>query len=1299
MNDNRKTSAYWKNVLSVFDAPTSLVVDLKINQNKEDAARNIFNHTCSHDKLVELSKLTAKEGISLASVLQAGWSLLLGKYNATPSVLFGSAVWNSGEPCILPMRADIDGNQIVASFLSDFSVALKERDQHSDLGLAQIHQLSRLGGKIPLFESVIAICETNEQVESAALSDCALVLLFRPGNEISIQATYNANRFDETTIARMLGHYENILSQFCQKNAEPVRNLALMSGNELADVVTGFNQTKEEFPAAKCLHELFESNAANAPDGIAMVYNGVSKTYGELNQEANRVARYLRKLGVGPDALVGIFMERSLQMIASLIGILKAGGAYVPLDPAYPKPRLAFMIEDTNVALLLTQKSLSDGLPDTPAKVIEIDEEWRRIQQESSENLSAGATPAHLAYVIYTSGSTGSPKGAILNHQGRVNNFSDFNRRYQIGANDRLLGLASLSFDMSAYDVFGTLMAGGRNIVVEGNATLEPERWVRLMVENEITVWHSVPALLEMLVNYISERPELTPKSLRLVLLGGDWIPVNLPDRLKALIPGVHVVSMGGATECSMDSTIYDVVEPSSSWSSIPYGFPMANQLAYVLDQDLNPMPVGVPGELFLGGIGLGRGYHNRPELTAEKFIPNPFSGVSGDRIYRTGDLVRFMPNGNLELLGRIDFQVKIRGYRIELGEITSTLANHPAVKEAVVIAREDRPGDEPAKRNKRLVAYVAPNENAAEDSEISPSGLTEEHVNQWQMVYEETYGQTQVEEDDLTFNTIGWNSSYTGMEISSEEMAEWVKNSVDRIRQLQPKRALEIACGNGLLLFNIAPDCEKYMGVDFSSMALDQIKHEIERQGNKLSQVEVSQRLADNFTGIEADSFDTAIINSVVQLFPSVDYFVKVLAGMINSVKSGGYIYAGDIISYVHLKAFHTSIQLHQAPSSLSVEELRQRINKQLAQEEQLFIDPDLFRAAAEKFEKVVDVRLQMRRGQFLNEMTRFRYDVKLQIGGVKIANKFETVLDWQDDNCSLEALDKLLAENKLSTIKIVNIPNRRLAVEKKAMQLLNEMPAAETVGSLREVLNSNKFESAVNPEDIWQLEDKHPFEIELMFSSNGGVTSFDATFVAQNLEKKVDSDSEATFQTKPWGAYANNPLQGMLARKLIPELREYMRSKLPDYMVPTSFMLLDALPLSPNGKIDRRALPAPDHSRPELSHEYAPPSNELETVVADVWIEVFEVEQVGIHDNFLEMGGHSLIATQIMARLQDVFPIQLPLRLIFGAPTVVELSERIKETGDKVGVDCVEVAKTMIELGQMSDEEINALLSADED
>ncbi|HEY0547675.1 MAG TPA: non-ribosomal peptide synthetase, partial [Pyrinomonadaceae bacterium] len=449
------------------------------------------------------------------------------------------------------------------------------------------------------------------------------------------------------------------------------------------------------------------------PEAVALSFAGAQVSYGELRERAERVGQALRQLGVGPEVLVGLSMERGVELVVGLLGILKAGGAYVPLDASYPEERLSYMLEDAAVRVLVVDAATRAKLSlASKLRVVTLDEvcELCDEQQPHAGTRQHDAGSDNLAYVIYTSGSTGTPKGIAVTHRGVVNNIIDLNRQFAVSAGDRVLALSSPSFDMSVYETLGMLGTGGTVIIPEPERAKDVAYWAELIREHQVTIWNSAPALLKALVEYVTPRPELWPRSLRLALLGGDWIPVTLADQLRSLDCEIEFISLGGVTEASIHSMIYPVEATDPTWRSIPYGRPMRNQEAYVLDSSLQPVPVGVSGEIHYGGVGLARGYFNRPALTAERFIPHPFSRQPGARLYKTSDLARFHPDGQLELLGRMDFQVKIRGLRVELEEIAAVLRRFPSIREAVVMMREDQPG------NQRLVAYLVAEQHSTPD-------------------------------------------------------------------------------------------------------------------------------------------------------------------------------------------------------------------------------------------------------------------------------------------------------------------------------------------------------------------------------------------------------------------------------------------------------------------------------------------------------------------------------------------------------------------------------------------------------
>ncbi|MFE9862869.1 amino acid adenylation domain-containing protein [Streptomyces sp. NPDC005506] len=527
-------------------------------------------------------------------------------------------------------------------------------------------------------------------------------------DEVMVSLEFDESVLDTAAAERLLGHYRRLLTGLIETPDVHVDNADLLTPAEWELVVDEWNRTGEEYPEHATTHGLFEEWADLEPDAVAVVCGEEAVSYAELDARANRLAHLLLAQGCGRHERVGVCLERGIDLVVTQLAIAKTGAGYVPLDLGYPAERLQWMLADSGARLVVTRddRLAGDGVT-------------------AVDPASAGSFPAtrperevrpdDLLYLIYTSGSTGLPKGVLLDHRGRVNNFTDFNRRFLVGPGDKVFGVSALAFDMSAYDVFGTLMAGATVVFPAPEDERSPHRWIETIERESVTVWHSVPALFGLLVEECEIRGgERLP--IRLVLLGGDWIPLALPQRATAqLIPSAQLVSMGGATEVSMDSTIHLIGEVQPEQRSIPYGAPMANQTSYVLDASLSPLPVGVPGELYLGGVGVGWGYHNRARLTGERFLPDPFSTVPGARMYRTGDRARWMPDGNLELLGRIDFQIKINGYRVETGEIEAALREVIGGGSCLVAAHGPRDGA------KTLVAYLVapPGGEIPDDAEL----------------------------------------------------------------------------------------------------------------------------------------------------------------------------------------------------------------------------------------------------------------------------------------------------------------------------------------------------------------------------------------------------------------------------------------------------------------------------------------------------------------------------------------------------------------------------------------------------
>ncbi|HBH72479.1 MAG TPA: non-ribosomal peptide synthetase module, partial [Synechococcales bacterium UBA10510] len=731
--------------------------------------------------------------------------------------------------------------------------------------------------------------------------------------------------------------------------------------------------------------------------------------------------------------------------------------------------------------------------------------------------------------------------------------------------------------------------------------------------------------------------------------VAGERLPKALARRWAA---DRSLINAYGPTEATVCATVHLCAADASG--DPPIGRPIANTRIYVLDSDGQPVPIGMAGELHIGGAGVARGYLNRPELTAERFLSDPYSPEPEARMYRTGDLARWLPDGNLEYIGRADFQVKIRGFRIELGEIESALAAHPALAQVAVSVAEEQEGDP------RLVAYIVPGQ--------SDDATQAEHVEQWQNLYEESYGQMADGGEDPTFRIDGWNSSYTGEPIPAAEMAEWVEATVAELLALNPEDVLEIGCGSGLLLARVAPACRSYLGTDYSAEAVSHIQR-LRDTLPELVNVRAMQCMADDFSGLQPESFDLVILNSVAQYFPSVDYFLRVLAGAVRLLKPGGVIVLGDLRSQPLLAAYHASVQLHKAADELSRAELAAQVRQRTTDEEELLLDPALFQALPHHLPQIRRVGVRLKRGQCHNELTRFRYQVLLQVGEADEALPEEPAWpsqDWEREGWSIGALRDHLREQEPDRLVLRNIPNGRLQAEAQTLAWLASS-GQNTVAEWREQLAEQS--AGIDPAKLWALAEELPYTVELTPATRGKATAMDL-----HLERRTRGDWSAlppalplAERPEPWRAYANNPLLGKLQRRLVPQLRSHLAAQLPDYMVPAAFVALEALPLTPNGKLDRKALPALKMAY--ATGAYAPPEGPVEEALAELWSELLGIERVGRHDDFFALGGHSLLAVQVISRLRTTLGLEVSLAELFARPLLAEFAAGLADADTAKG------------------------------
>ena len=1594
---------HWKDLLKGFAAATPLP--------GSDA-----NGSGGYAEQSLSTAVTAPAGVTMSTLVDAAWALVLARHTGEEDVVFGEtrACRKDTVPDAasiaglfintVPVRVRCSSGMAVRGWLAAVQKQRRDVRPFEHTPLTDIQAWSEIAPGSRLFHNIVVFTPhligallrepggewLQRDIRFLERTNFPLTLFAYNESELLLKLAYDRSRVSDATAARLLAALQATLQSL---TASPECNLGAVDtlpASERHKLAVEWNRTACAFESSRCIHEVFEQQAQETPHAIAVVFRDESLTYSELNARANQLADALRKLGAGPDKLIGVCLERSLQMMVGLLAVLKSGSAYVPLDPAYPKERLGWMLEDTRAAIVLTQSSLLASLPIHPAEIVCIDQEGWRDENIEAANVVGCANPNNLAYVLFTSGSSGRPKGVMIEHRSVMNFFTGMDRVLGGRRNGTWLAVTSISFDISVLELFWTLCRGfkvvlhkqdyqagvpkkrvdfslfyfaahaaGSNdnkyrLLLEGakfadthgfSAIWTPERHfhefgglypnpaltsaavaavtsrvqiragsVVLPLHNPIRVaedwsvvdnlsggrvglsfasgWHAndfaimpenwanrrelvfqhietvrklwrgesitcrngageptevriFPAPMQrnpevwitaatnidtfrlageiganLLTNLLgqttadleqkiegyrsafrenrakhgrsgeghvtlmlhtfagestdevrqqvrdpflqylktstdlikrarwefpafgrknrikaAESAELTEdesnalmehaferyfktsglfgsvtdcvakteqlrragvdevaclidfgvddnavlrsleylnkvreisnrdagdyslaselrrhqvthlqctpsmarmmmaeeesraalKPLEKVLLGGEALPPALAEQVTQVCDG-ELINMYGPTETTVWSTSARVEKRGE----VTLGRPIANTEIYIVDRSMQLAPVGTPGEILIGGAGVARGYLNRPELTAEKFILNPFGA---GRLYRTGDLGRYQEDGRIEFLRRMDSQVKIRGHRIEMGDIEAAIDRSPRVWESAVTARTDASGDA------QLIAYVAPRPSCSRE----PQEASNEAVARWTSLWDEVYRAPSV---DSSCNFNGWNSSYTSERIPEADMREWVEATVQRVRSLRPRRVLEIGCGTGLLLLRLAPDCESYTGADASPEVVASVRREIERRG--LGNVEVRQAAAHELGGLNSEQFDVVIINSVIQYFPDETYLRAVLERVAEAVVPGGAIFVGDVRHYGLMEAFHTSVELSRASSSLPLEDLRSRIQQRSRSESELLVAPEFFRALQQANPRIGEVRMELKRGRYWNEMTAFRYDVTITIG-----DRAEPV-EPLAAGTTIEEIAAHLQSNPISA-RFTGIPNDRLAKTVRAANLLASAGCPATAG---EVKQAAEGANGVEPEALRNL--RPDYEVEVLWSDDG-LDRMDAVFRKRGAPRLLQP-IERRLHPESWREYVNARQPALASGALIEELKQHLKKNLPAYMVPAAYVVLPALPRTPNGKIDWKALPVPEQTQREVS-PVALPVTVTERKIAEVWKELLNLDTVGLHDNFFDLGANSLTMVQASSRLKNVLDEPVSLLDLFRYPSTSLLAAHLSE------------------------------------
>nr|WP_246276572.1 amino acid adenylation domain-containing protein [Microcoleus asticus] len=1207
---------YWKQQLA--DLPTLQLPTDRMRSPMQNF-RGARQYVALPQTLSEaIASLSHKEGVTIYMTLLAAFKTLLYRYTGQTDIVVGTVTAGRKQPEIqqligcfvntLVLRTDLKDNPTFWQLLERVREVTLGAFAYQDLLFEKLVEAlypERNLGQNPLFQVAFVLQPPMSGVDSmlnwsqldldteTAKFDLTLELQERPEGIVG-HFEYSRDLFNADTIERMVGHFQTLLEGIVANPEQKIAELPLLTELERQQLAA-WNNTETDYPKDACIHQLFEEQVDLTPDAIALVFEDKQLTYKDLNQRANQLAHHLRNLGVGPEVLVGICVERSLEMIVGLLGILKAGGAYVPLDPAYPPERLAFMLEDASVPVLLTQAQLVKSLPKHQGRIVCLDTDWEEIAFHSEENPSSQVTPENLAYVIYTSGSTGKPKGVTVPHRG-VNRLVLNTNYISLQPNDIVAFASNFSFDAATVEIWGALLNGAKLVVITKDVALSPHDFAAQIQGQGITVLFLTTGLFNLIAREI-------PSAFHLVqhlIVGGEAMePKCVKDVLKKASPQ-RLLNGYGPTENTTLTTCYLVQDVPEEATTVPIGCPISNTQCFLLDAQKQLVPIGVPGELYLGGDGLARGYLNRPELTAERFIPNPFSNESGSRLYKTGDLARYLPDGNIEFLGRIDHQVKIRGFRIELGEIDAVLSQHTAVRQAIAVNREDVPGD------KRLVAYIVP-----EEKHIQPLHQQESQepgkIELWPSVAEYFVY------DELLYYAM----------TNDERRNHSYKVAINQL--VKDRVVVEVGTGKDAILarFCIEAGAKKVYAIERSEESYRLAKACIKNLGweNKITLIH------GDATQVNLPEQADVCLSEIVGAIGGCEGAAVILNSARRFLKEDGIMIPQRSITKI--AAAYLPDELLNNPQFNDVSGYyTDKIFEQVGY-------PFDLRLSIKKFPKS---HLLSNSDTFedLNFNTHLNPEYRIEINlNITKESRLDGFLVWLNlHTIEGEVID--IIEHEYCWLPVyfpVFYPGIQVSE--------GDIIKAVCIGTL--------CDNNLNPD--YKLEGR-------LIRKNGEFIEFK---YESYHHKKVFK--QTPFYKLLFSQGGRKTSQNYHTEELRKQLRDYLKERLPDYMIPSVFVIVDELPLTPNGKVDRKALPAPDAINPQLETTYIAPQTEVEQSIATVWQQVLHLEKVGVDDNFFDLGGHSLLMAQAHSKLREAIDRDVSMIEMFKYPTISSLAKYLSE------------------------------------
>ena len=1238
-----------------------------------------------------LEALARRHDATLFQVLLAGFKAVLARFAGQTDIVVGAPIANRTRPEIegligffvnnLVLRTDLGGDPPFAEVVARVRRTAIAAYAHQDLPfekLVEELQPQRDLSRNPLAQVTFqiqnapgALREKPEGLDLAVRIDRATAIfdmafsLWETRSGLVGGIEYATDIFDAPTVRQLVDSLTCVLRAAAADDRLRLSQLPLATPAQQDHCRRLLRGSDLPLPATGLI-EAFRAAAEAAPDAVVLIDAQGSVTRGALLRQARALSAALAARGVGAGGTVALALPRGRRFVALMLGALDAGAAWLSLDPALPPARERRILQTAAPQLVLREGEQLDAL-------------FAQVTAGPAPQAARAAGDAP-AYVLFTSGSTGTPKGVVVSHRALLNHMAWMRSALPLlEAGGRVLQRTPLHFDAAVWELWAPLLGDGVLLLPEPFPAADTGRLCAEVARFQASVVQIVPSLLRVLL----DDPAVGRcDSLRRICIGGEALDAGLLARTRRRWPAIEIVNLYGPTETTIDAAWW-VADPA--WPAdapVPVGRPVCNTQFSIRDAAGQPLPPGIIGEICIAGAGLASGYLGASAADAGRFATD----ADGQRVYRSGDLGWARHDGLVFCAGRIDQQVKVRGVRIELGDVEAALATHPAVQAAVALVVTDEAGAQ------NLTAFVTVEARTALVEGSDAQAMEHTHVNEWRTLYQSVYDTPAGQAADAAFDTVGWISSYDGRPIDASAMREWLDATLARLQALRPRRVLEIGCGAGLIALGLAPRCQRYLACDFSAAALERSRQAL--AGRALACVRLVHCAADEIAAIGEHGFDTAILNSVVQYFPSLEHLVEVLRQAQRLLAPGGRIFIGDVRHHGLMEAFHTDVQTWRAPAGATCADLRERVRGAVAQDKELLLAPAFFWRIAEWLPAAWRVAVRLKRGRAASEMLDFRYDVLLETGAVPDAPPVAWQ-DWRRGGFDIATLAQRLRA-QAGPLGLAAIPNARVGRAGALLAALAQAGPAQPVQALRSAAGL-AVPDGIDPEALAQAAEAAGWSVELLPSPEQP-GEFEAVLHRGTLAPFEADRAVLARRAAAGGRVASNPLLATIGPALERALKAHLAEQLPPAMVPSRIEPLAQLPLLASGKADRGALMALAARSRSTRAAMAEPADALQALLADIWAAVLRLKRVGTGDHFFnDLGGHSLLATQVISRVREALEIDAPLRLLFEHPTVQTLAQALVAT-QADGAQLLRVAALVRQVDALDDDALDQLLAMDE-